>query len=80
MELQAIRYAAMASALSFDDVVERYAAYLAKNDSDKDAKGGLLEFLGWGEPNEGPFAEKVRIVLASAEFSKELTTSVSVAE
>ena len=76
MKLQAIRYAAMASALTFDDVEERYAAYIAKNDIDRDARDSLLEFLGWSEPNEGPFGEEVRIVLASAEFSKELTTSV----
>jgi hypothetical protein len=32
--------------------------------------------LGWEEPNEDEFAQDVRIVLVSAEFSKELTTAV----
>lgn len=35
-----------------------------------------LDFLGWDEPDEDAFAQDVRIVLASAEFSRELTTSV----
>lgn len=36
----------------------------------------ILNFLGWAEPNEDEFAQDVRIVLASAEFSKEITSSV----
>jgi hypothetical protein len=32
--------------------------------------------LDWDEPNEETFAQDVRIVLVSAEFSKEVTTSV----
>jgi hypothetical protein len=36
----------------------------------------MLEFLGWDEPDEDLFGQDVRIVLASAEFSKELTSSV----
>jgi hypothetical protein len=35
-----------------------------------------LEFLELEEPDEEEFAQDVRIVLASAEFSKELTTAV----
>ena len=77
MELQAIRYAAMISTLSFDRMVEIYEDYLRENDVEKDARDGLLEFLNWeDDPEEQKFGQKVRIVLASAEFSKELTTSV----
>ena len=36
----------------------------------------LLDFLGWSEPDEDAFAQDVRIVLASAEFGRELTTAV----
>lgn len=36
----------------------------------------ILEFLGWDEPNEDDFAQRTRIILASANFSPELTTSV----
>ena len=76
MELQAIRYAAMVSAMTFDnaaDIFERYLNALGKED---DARERLLEFLDWEEPDEDRFAQEVRIVLAAAEFSKEITTSV----
>lgn len=76
MELQAIRYAAMISTLTFDHLVTIYEEYLSRNDAEKDARDGLLEFLDWEDPREEEFGQKVRIVLASAEFSKELTTSV----
>ena len=76
MELQAIRYAAMISTLTFDRLVKIYEEYLSRNDAEKDAKYELLKFLHWKDPKEEEFGQKVRIVLASAEFSKELTTSV----
>jgi hypothetical protein len=75
-ELQAIRYAAMVSAMTFARAVEVYQDYLHKNGSDDDATESLLEFLSWEEPDEDSFAQDVRIVLVSADFSKELTTSV----
>ena len=77
MELQAIRYASMISTLTFDQLVETYDQYLNENDSEKnDAKANLLEFLEWNEPDEDRFGREVRIVLASADFSPELTSSV----
>jgi len=77
MELQAIRYASMLSTATFDRIVEIYARFLSDNDrTGKDAQAEILAFLGWDEPQEDLFASDVRIVLASAEFSKELTTSV----
>ena len=75
-ELQAIRYAAMVSAMTFEKTVEVYGDYLRKNGSDTDAAASLLEFLDWEEPDEDSFAQDVRIVLVAADFSKELTTSV----
>jgi hypothetical protein len=36
----------------------------------------MLEFLEWDEPDEDEFANDVSIVLASAEFSKEVTGTV----
>ena len=42
----------------------------------RDAKIDLLEFLEWDEPDDEQFAQEVKIILVSAEFSKELTTSV----
>ena len=76
MELQAIRYAAMISTLTFDKLVQTYSNYLSANNSDLDAQAHLLEFLDWTEPDEDQFGQEVKIILASAEFSKELTTSV----
>ena len=76
MELQSIRYAAMISAMTFVRAVEVYTEYLQRNGSTEDARTSLLEFLEWDEPDEDQFAQDVRIVLVSAEFSKELTTSV----
>lgn len=76
MELQSIRYASMISTLTFDKLVPIYEDYLTKNNIRKDAAEDLLEFLGWNEIDEDNFAQEVKIVLASAEFSKELTTSV----
>ena len=76
MELQALRYAAMVSTLTFRSAVEVFTDYLQSRNDDRDAEKTLLEFLGWDEPRDEDFAPDVRIVLASAEFSKELTTAV----
>ena len=77
MELQAIRYASMISTMTFDRAVDVFAEYLKGiGKSDQDARTLLLDFLGWEEPDEDQFGQDVRIVLASAEFSKEITSSV----
>ena len=56
MELQAIRYAAMVSAMTFDQAVEAYARYRARNGkgaTDHDAaRSEILAFLNWPEPVE----------------------------
>lgn len=76
MELQALRYAAMVSALTFDKVVDVFEKYLAERGLEYDAETEILDFLNWTELNQDDFAQDVRVVLASADFSKELTTSV----
>lgn len=77
MELQAIRYAAMLSTATFEQIVDIYQHFLETNgQGGKDAQVELLSFLDWDEPQEDLFASDVRIVLASREFSKELTTAV----
>ena len=75
-ELQAIRYAAMISSITFEQVVEAHRSYLLSEGIDEDPQSRILSFLDWSEPEEERFAQEVRIVLVSAEFSKELTTSV----
>lgn len=78
MELQALRYAAMISTLTFEQLVPHFQKYLDENDIERDARDTLLEFLGWKDEDleEPVFGQEVKIVLASGEFSKELTTSV----
>ncbi len=77
MELQSIRYAAMVSTMTFEQATDVFGRYLAQiGKADADARAELLDFLGWDEPDEDAFAQDVRIVLASAEFGRELTTSV----
>lgn len=76
MELQAIRYAAMISTLTFERVVSIYQDFLRKLGKKDDAQEKLLDFLELVEPDEDEFAQDVRIILASAEFSKEITTAV----
>jgi hypothetical protein len=74
MELQAIRYAAMISAMTFAQLVEAHASFLRA--SSKEAEDAILSFLGWSESNEELFASEVKVILASGDFSRELTTSV----
>ena len=76
MELQALRYAAMVSTMTFDDAVRAHQTHLERLGRDEDARQSILDFLGWDEEQEEDFAQDIRIVLASADFSKELTTSV----
>ncbi len=77
MELQALRYAAMVSSMTFDQLVNTYARHKNKNSPDAEAaRASILEFLGWDDVYEEQFAQDTRIVLASADFGKELTTAV----
>lgn len=76
MELQAIRYAAMVSAMTFDHAVKAHAKFLEQIGREEDAQEAILDFLQWDEPDEEQFAQDVRILLISAEFGKELTTAV----
>lgn len=76
MDLQALRYAAMVSTMTFSKAVDIYSRFLQANGKDEDPSAAILEFLEWDEVDEENFAQDVKIVLASAEFSKELTTTV----
>lgn len=76
MELQAIRYAAMVSTMTFDQAVAARARFQSQHNIEGDPEQAILSFLDWDEPDEESFAQAVRIVLVSADFSKELTTAV----
>ena len=76
MDLQALRYAAMVSTMTFDKTIDVYSDYLKQNNSEEDAESSVMEFLEWDEKDEENFAQDVRIILVSAEFSKEITSTV----
>lgn len=80
MELQALRYAAMVSAMDFEQVVNVYAGHLAKHRpaDESDARSELIEFLNTdGEADDEPqIPSAVRILLISSDFGRELTTAV----
>ncbi|UTW59228.1 hypothetical protein KFE96_02670 [Kordiimonas sp. SCSIO 12603] len=79
MELQAIRYASMVANMTWSQAVKAYEKFLTQNEQDVEVSSAekmMLDFLGWEEGDVDDFGQKVKIVLASANFSKELTTSV----
>ena len=74
MDLQAIRYAAMVSAMTFEQ-----AADTARRTHGLEADQGsamLLEHFGWERADDGIFGSDTRILLAAADFGRELTTAV----
>jgi hypothetical protein len=75
MDLQSIRYAAMVSAMTFQQAVYEHARFLGDPANLENAKLSILKFLEWDDPHED-FASQVRIILTSADFSIELTTAV----
>jgi hypothetical protein len=76
MELQAIRYASMVSAMTFDRAVQVHSEYLAKmGDQAGNAEERIRAFLDTEDDIED-FAADVRIILVSEDFGKELTTAV----
>jgi hypothetical protein len=76
MELQAIRYASMVSTMTFDRAIEVFTSYLEQQKKpEQNPLQIVLDFLGWDAQDDNQFAQDVRIVLASAEFSKEITSS-----
>lgn len=73
MELQAIRYAAMVSSLTLEQIIEIYARISA---SEEVARNEILSFLQLDSADEAELTGEVRIVLVAADFSTELTTAV----
>ena len=84
MDLQAIRYAAMVANMTFQHTVDTYQTYLEKRAKeegetvDEDAaETNIREHLGITEQDNQVIHTKIpRLILASENFSKELTTCV----
>jgi hypothetical protein len=74
MELQAIRYAAMVSSMTLEQVIHCYTITCGGDASR--ARSEVLEFLQLTDEDEAELTGEVRIVLVSADFSTELTTAV----
>jgi hypothetical protein len=76
MELQAIRYAAMVAPMTLDKAIAAHAQTLRTEDASGDARAAILEFLAQGSVEDAELTGEVRIMLVSADFSTEVTTSV----
>lgn len=76
MGVQAVRYAAMISAMDFDDVVSAHAAYVTRRGRTDVSRRDLREFLGAAEDEDVTISTKPRIILLASSFSKEVTTTV----
>ena len=76
LELQALRYAAMISIMTFDDLVGHYENYLAtiEPEAADEAQARLANWLDEGDSTE--ISRHVRIVLVSGGFDREITTTV----
>jgi len=78
-DLQAIRYAAMVSAMSIAKLLPYFAAHLRKIEGDEfgntdEALRRIQAFIG--DPNFVELSDRPRIILCSQDFSQELTTAV----
>lgn len=78
LELQALRYSAMVSAITFDDLAEHYGLYLSRIAPGKqhEARSGLAEWLNDAGGEEAVLSREVRLVLVSGGFGREITTTV----
>jgi len=78
LELQALRYAAMVSTMTFEDLVGHYEQYLARVDPDavSEAHARLADWLGDADGENTVLSREVRIVLISGGFDREITTTV----
>lgn len=78
-DLQAIRYAAMVSAMTISKLLPYFAGHLRKIEGDEfgntdEAMKRIQAFIG--DPNFVELSDRPRIILCSQDFSQELTTAV----
>lgn len=78
LELQAIRYAAMVSVMTFDQLVVTYERHLATFHADRsgNARHALADFLEDVGGEDTVLQRRVRIILVSGGFDTQITTTV----
>ncbi|WP_189171766.1 hypothetical protein [Pilimelia anulata] len=78
LELQALRYAAMVSVMTFDDLAEHYGRFLARIEPAvaDEARTRLADWLDDVGGEEAILSREVRVVLVAAGFDREITTTV----
>ncbi|MGV3771869.1 MAG: DUF4268 domain-containing protein [Verrucomicrobiales bacterium] len=74
MELQALRYAAMVSSMTMEQAIEAYANLSGKDTTA--SRQAIIDFLEPDSEEEEALSGAVRIILVSADFSTELTSTV----
>src|SRR4051812_624081 len=76
IQLQAIKYAAMVSSMTLEQLIGAHARYIKGDDAFHRAEAAVLGHLGLDSPSDGALTGEVRTVLIAADFSREITTSV----
>jgi hypothetical protein len=78
MELQALRYAAMVSTMTFEQLADTYERYLRNTDPEHAgaARTRLAEFLKDADGEDTVLDRRVRIILVSGGFDTQITTTV----
>jgi hypothetical protein len=78
MELQALRYAAMVSTMTFDQLSDTYERHLERVEpaAASGARGRLADFLEDVGGEDAVLERRVRIVLVAAGFDPQITTTV----
>ena len=76
MDLQAVRYAALVANMTLAQAIKAHRDYLNTRGIKEDPEVRVINHLGADDENIRINSAKPRIILASANFSKELTTSV----
>ncbi len=76
MDLQAVRYAAMVANMTLEQAIDAHQSYIDVRGIEGDAESRVRDHLEVYDEEIGISTRNPRIILASANFSTELTTSV----
>lgn len=78
MDLQSLRYAAMVSTMTFDQLADTYERHLKQEEpsASPDARAKLADFLEEAGGEDTVLERRVRIILVAAGFDQQITTTV----